>query len=68
MSILRDDRLLALHDLVEACRASARFAELAADLLKDDARARDLEALAAARNDAADRLCAPIIEIGRAHV
>lgn len=62
MSILRDDRLLALHDLVEACRASAQQAEAAAEVLAEDARARQLEALAAQRRRDAGEFCEPIIE------
>lgn len=55
MSILRDERLIALHDLVEACRASASHCRLAAEALPDgDGKARDLEALAAQRDREAD--------------
>ena len=54
MSILRDDRLLALHDLVEACRSSASHAALAAELMADDPRAPDLQALADERSADAD--------------
>ncbi len=62
LSILRDDRLLALHDLVEACRASARHAELAAEMLSEDPRAAEMSALAAQRKQDAERFCEPILE------
>lgn len=54
MSLLRDDRLVILHDLVEACRASSRHCALAADLMAEDPRAGDLRNLAAQRAGAAD--------------
>jgi len=54
VSILRDDRLLALHDLVEACRSSASHAALAAELMAGDPRAPDLQALADERSADAD--------------
>lgn len=54
MSLLRDDRLVALHDLVEACRDSARHCALAAELMEDDPRAADLQALADKRAAEAD--------------
>lgn len=54
MSILRDERLVALHDLVEACRSSASHAALAAELMVDDPRARDMQALADQRSADAD--------------
>lgn len=55
MSILRDERLVALHDLVEACRASAGHCRLAAEALPDDdTQAKDLEALADRRDREAD--------------
>ncbi|MEO3430952.1 hypothetical protein AAFN88_19010 [Pelagibius sp. CAU 1746] len=54
MSILRDERLVALHDLVEACRASARHCALVAESLPEESRAGALEALAAQRNREAD--------------
>ena len=54
MSILRDERLVALHDLVEVCRASARLYALAAEMLPDEPRARELQALAEQRNGEAD--------------
>ena len=58
MSILRDERLVALHDLVEALRASASHcalvAEVLADALAGDPRAEALQALAAQRGREAD--------------
>ena len=54
MSLLRDDRLVALHDLVEACRASAQHCALAADLMADDPRAAALQALGRKRAAEAD--------------
>lgn len=54
MSILRDDRLVALHDLVEACRNASRHHLLAAELMVDDPRAGDLRALAEQRGREAD--------------
>lgn len=56
MSILRDERLVALHDLVEACRASASHAALAAELLagEEKGRAAQLQALADERSADAD--------------
>jgi len=62
VSIMRDDRLLALHDLVAACRASAQHARLAAEVLSDDPRAKQLQALAAQRERVADTFSQPIIE------
>jgi hypothetical protein len=54
LSILRDDRLVALHDLVAACRASASHCALAADLMAGDPKAESLQALADQRNREAD--------------
>lgn len=54
MSILRDERLLALHDLVSACRASSSYCAQAAEMLGDDPRSADLKALAEQRREAAD--------------
>jgi len=54
VSILRDERLVALHDLVEACRSSASHAALAAELMGDDPRAAELRALSERRTAAAD--------------
>lgn len=54
MNLLRDDRLLALHDLVEACRASSQHCVLAAELMADDPRAGDLRSLAERRAGEAD--------------
>jgi hypothetical protein len=54
MNLLRDDRLMALHDLVEFCRASSRHCLLAADLLADDPRAAELRALGEQRAAEAD--------------
>jgi len=54
LSILRDERLVALHDLVEACRASASSCALVAELMADDPRVGDLTALADRRNSDAD--------------
>lgn len=64
MTVLRDDRLLALHDLVEACRASAQHAALAAELLSEDRQGDALSALARRRNQDAERFCEPILEAG----
>ena len=54
MSLLRDGRLVALHDLVEACRASSRHCILAAELMPDDPRAAALQALGEQRAATAD--------------
>lgn len=54
MSLLRDDRLVVLHDLVEACRVSSRHCALAADLMPDDPRAVELRALGEKRAADAD--------------
>jgi len=54
VSILRDERLLALHDLVSACRASSSHCEQAAELLAKDPKAGGLKALAQRRREAAD--------------
>ncbi len=54
MSILRDERLVALHDLVEACRASARHCTLVAEAMPEDSRAKELQTLAEQRNREAD--------------
>ena len=54
MSILRDERLVALHDLVEACRSSASHAALAAELMSEDSRAAVLQAVADQRSADAD--------------
>lgn len=54
MTLLRDDRLVALHDLVEVCRASSHHCLLAADLMTDDPRAEQLRALGQQRASEAD--------------
>lgn len=54
VNLLRDDRLVALHDLVAACRDSARHCTLAAEVMQDDPRAAELRALADQRNREAD--------------
>ena len=54
MSILRDDRLVALHDLVEACREASRHHLQAAEFMADDPRAAQLRALAEQRSREAD--------------
>lgn len=54
MSLLRDDRLVALYDLVEACRASSQHCLLAAELLPEDPRAEALRALGERRAADAD--------------
>lgn len=54
MSVLRDERLLTLHNLVEACRACASHCALVAETLADDPRAGDLQKLAKQRNADAD--------------
>jgi hypothetical protein len=54
VSLLRDDRLIALHDLLEACRASAQQAALVAELLAGDARAAALRTLGKRRAGEAD--------------
>jgi len=54
VNLLRDDRLVVLHDLVAACRASSRHCILAADLMPDDPRAGDLRALGEQRASDAD--------------
>ncbi|MEQ8354339.1 MAG: hypothetical protein RH942_02280 [Kiloniellaceae bacterium] len=62
MSILRDDRLVALHDLVEACRASAGHGALAAETMSGDARAGELQAMAQHRSGMADFFAERMIE------
>jgi hypothetical protein len=54
VNILRDDRLVALHDLVEACRNASRHHLLAAETLAGDPRAAELHALAEQRSREAD--------------
>ena len=54
MNLLRDDRLVALHDLVEVCRASSRHCRLTAELMADDPRASELRALGEQRAAEAD--------------
>lgn len=54
MSLLRDDRLVTLHDLVEACRDSARHCSLAAEFMAEDPRAGALRSLAEQRAGEAD--------------
>ena len=58
MSILRDERLVALHDLVEVCRTASRHHHLAAELIAEslagDRRAEELRALADQRAREAD--------------
>lgn len=54
MSILRDDRLVTLHDLVEACRASSQHCLLAAELMPEDPRAEALRQLGERRAADAD--------------
>ena len=54
MSILRDERLVALHDLVEVCRNASRHHLLASELMVDDPRADDLRALAEQRGREAE--------------
>lgn len=64
MSLLRDDRLVVLHDLVEACRASSRHCTLAAELMADDPRAAELRALGSERAAQADFFGARMIAEG----
>lgn len=54
MSFLRDDRLVTLHDLVEACRASSQHCQLAAELMPEDPRAGVLRDLGRRRAADAD--------------
>jgi hypothetical protein len=54
VNLLRDDRLVVLHDLVEACRTSSQHCVLAAELLRDDPRASALQELGEKRAAAAD--------------
>ena len=54
MSLLRDDRLVTLHDLVEACRASSQHCLLAAELMPEDPRAAALRDLGGRRAADAD--------------
>lgn len=54
MNLLRDDRLVVLHDLVGACRASSQHCLLAAELMPDDPRASALHELGEKRAAAAD--------------
>jgi hypothetical protein len=62
VSILRDDRLVALHDLVEACRASASHCALAAELMADAPPSGDLRILAEQRGGEADFFATRMIE------
>jgi len=62
VSILRDERLLALHDLVAACRASSSHCSHAAGLLPGDRRAQALEELAARRHEAAEFFAEHMVE------
>jgi hypothetical protein len=62
LSILRDDRLVALHDLVEACRDSARHCALAAEMMEEDPRAGKLQSLAERRSRDADFFSERMIE------
>lgn len=61
MSILRDERLVALHDLVAVCRDSALHCSLALEELPEDPVATELEALAAQRRREADFFAARMI-------
>jgi hypothetical protein len=54
VSLFRDDRLVILHDLVEACRASSQHCVLAAELMAEDPRAAELQALGEKRAADAD--------------
>ncbi|HEY9539057.1 MAG TPA: hypothetical protein VIS03_15795 [Kiloniellaceae bacterium] len=54
MTLFRDDRLVALHDLVEACRSSARHCLLAAESMPNDPRCEELRALGEKRTANAD--------------
>ena len=54
MNLLRDERLVVLHDLVEACRTSSQHCVLAAESLPDDPRAAALQELGDKRAAAAD--------------
>src|SRR3546814_18231370 len=54
LTLFRDDRLVALHDLVEACRSSARHCLLAAELMPNDPRCEELRALGGKRTATAD--------------
>jgi hypothetical protein len=54
VNLLRDDRLVVLHDLVEACRASSQHCVLAAVSMPDDPRASALQTLGEKRAAAAD--------------
>src|SRR3546814_14456495 len=54
LTLFRDDRRVALHDLVEACRSSARHCLLAAELMPNDPRCEELRALGGKRTATAD--------------
>src|SRR3546814_3049259 len=54
LTLFRDDRLVALHDLVEACRSSARHCLLAAESMPNDPRCEELRALGEKRTANAD--------------
>src|SRR3546814_15586793 len=49
LTLFRDDRLVALHDLVEACRSSAPHCLLAAESMPNDPRCEELRALGETR-------------------
>lgn len=58
MTLLRSDRLLALQDLVEACRAAAQYYEAALPLLQDPGLNARLSKLAQERQAKADYFAA----------
>ncbi len=64
MNLLRDDRLVALNDLIEACREAARTYEAAAETLQDNPLSQSLYALSKERDRKADFLAQRVREDG----
>lgn len=61
MAILRDENMMALNDLVVACREAANRITAASEAMDDDGLATRLAALAEQRNAAADELAEIIV-------
>lgn len=62
MDLIRDDKLVALNDLIVACREAAAFHATAADLAPESGLARDLAALSETRRSQAEELAAAVVE------
>jgi len=61
LSLLRDDRLVTLHDLVEVCRAASQHCLLAAESMPGDPRAAALRDLGERRAADAVRAAPPSV-------